>query len=99
MSFFPFGVSAKDIHVTSERGEILSLERLKLRAELIPLLKKQLEVTGCDLVKPTVTIVRFPEGKYNFDGRAGKPSEGLGAASSLKHLKNRLLLAGWQEDD
>ena len=29
-SFFPFGVSAKDIHVANKGGEILSLENLKV---------------------------------------------------------------------
>src|SRR5512137_2908815 len=43
--FFPFGVSAKDIHVANREGEILSLDNLKLGAELMPLLKKQLNVT------------------------------------------------------
>lgn len=46
LSFFPFGLSAKDIHVVNKEGEILSLERLKVRAELMPLVKKQLRVTG-----------------------------------------------------
>jgi AsmA protein len=67
LSFFPFGISAKDIHVANKGSEILFLESLKLRAELIPLLKKQLKVTACVLVKPAVTIVKDAEGKYNFE--------------------------------
>jgi AsmA protein len=84
-SFFPLGISAKNIHVTSQGGEILSLERLKLRAELIPLLKKQLKMTGCELVKPAVTIVKRAGGKYNFEGRERKLTEGPGAAISLQN--------------
>ena len=30
------------------------------------LLRRQLEVTGCDLVRPTITIVKNAQGKYNF---------------------------------
>ena len=75
LSFFPFGVSAKDIHVANKGGEILSLEHLKLRAELIPLLKKQLKVTGCELVKPAVTIVKDAEGKYNFESTEKKSTK------------------------
>src|SRR5512143_2957249 len=52
LSLFPFGVSARDVHVASKGGEILSLESLKLGAPLMPLLKKQLRVTSCELVKP-----------------------------------------------
>src|SRR5208283_4047081 len=54
LSFFPFGISAKDIHIgNKEGGDILSLEELKLRMELMPLLKKQLNVIGCELIKPS----------------------------------------------
>jgi AsmA protein len=88
LSFFPFGLSAKDIHVANKGSEILSLEYLKLRAELIPLLKKQLKVTACELVKPAVTIVRDAEGKYNFEGAEKKSSkEAPGTVFSLGELK------------
>jgi uncharacterized protein involved in outer membrane biogenesis len=88
LSFFPFGVSAKDIHVANKGGEILSLENLKLGAELMPLLKKQLKVTSCELVKPAVTIVKDADGKYNFERTKKKSNEGqTGAAFSLNDLK------------
>jgi hypothetical protein len=88
LSFFPFGVSAKDVHVMGKEGEILSLENLKLGVELIPLLQKHLNVTSCELVKPTITIVKDAEGKYNFDNPEKKPAkQGLGSASSVKELR------------
>ena len=33
----------------------------------MPLLKRQLEITSCELIKPAVTIVKTAEGKYNFE--------------------------------
>ena len=84
LSFFPFGVSAKNIHVTGEGGEFLTLESLKAGVKVIPLLKGQLEMTRCVLVKPAVTIVRNAEGKYNFEG---KPTKGPGGPLSLKDIK------------
>jgi AsmA protein len=88
LSFFPFGVSAKDIHVANKGGEIISLENLKLGAELMPLLKKQLKVTSCELVKPAVTIVKDADGKYNFESDEKKSTKGQpGAAFSLNDLK------------
>jgi uncharacterized protein involved in outer membrane biogenesis len=87
LSFFPFGVSAKDIHVANKGVEILSLENLKLGAELMPLLKKQIKVTSCELVKPAVTVVKDAEGKYNFEGTEKKYTEGwMVAVSSLNEL-------------
>ena len=88
LSFFPFGVSAKDIHVANKGGEIISLENLKLGAELMPLLKKQLKVTSCELVKPAFTIVKDADGKYNFESTEKKSTKGQpGTAFSLDDLK------------
>ena len=84
LSFFPFGVSAKNIHVTNEGTDILSLESLKLGVKVVPLLKGQLDATRCVLVKPAFTIVKNAEGKYNFEG---KPTKGPGVAFSLNDLK------------
>ncbi|MFZ3137970.1 MAG: AsmA family protein [Thermodesulfovibrionales bacterium] len=88
LSFLPFGVSAKDIHVANKGGEIISLENLKLGAEFMPLLKKQLKVTSCELVNPAVTIVKDADGKYNFESAEKKSTKGQpGAAFSLNDLK------------
>ena len=46
LSFFPFGLSAKDIHVTGKEGQVLVLERLGIGTELLPLLMGQLKITG-----------------------------------------------------
>jgi uncharacterized protein involved in outer membrane biogenesis len=87
ISFFPFGVSAKDIHLSNKAAEIVFIENLKLGAELMPLLKKKLKVTSCELVNPAVTIVKDTDGKYNFESAEKKSSKGLGAAFSLNDLK------------
>jgi hypothetical protein len=73
LSFSPFGVSARDIHVTNRGTEIISLENLKLGVELLPLMKKQIKVTRCELVKPAFTIVKDANGQYNFENK-GKRS-------------------------
>ena len=85
--FCPFGVSARDIHVAGGGAELLSLESLKVAVELTPLLKRQLEVTSCELIKPVVAIVKDTQGKYNFESLERKLAEGPAAAFSLKHLE------------
>jgi hypothetical protein len=88
ISFFPFGVSAQDIQVTNKGSNILYLENLKVGVELMPLLKKQLKVTMCELVKPAFTIVKDAEGKYNFEGTEKKSIQGRHVAVfSLSELK------------
>jgi len=88
LSLFPLGLLAKDIHFDNNGDEILSLEHLKLRAELLPLLRKQLKVIACELVKPAVTIIKDAEGKYNFETTEKKSSqEALVTPFSLNGLK------------
>jgi hypothetical protein len=88
LSFFPFGLSAQDIHFANKGGEILSLKHLKLGAELMPLLKKQIKVTGCELVKPAFTITKDGSGKYNFESTEEKLKQGWsGTAFSLNEFK------------
>ena len=88
LSFFPFGLSAKEMHFANKEGEILFLEHLKLGAELMPLLKKQLKVTGCELFKPAVTITRDSSGKYNFESTEKRSTKGWsGKAFGLHEIK------------
>ncbi|MGD0274773.1 MAG: AsmA family protein [Syntrophales bacterium] len=87
LSLFPFGISANEIHVANKGDEILFLENLKIGVKLMPLLKKQINVTRCELVKPAVAIVKYADGKYNFESTVKKPTAaGPGAASSLDEL-------------
>ncbi len=86
LAFFPFRLSAKDVHVANKEGEILSLEHLKLWVELMPLFRNRLNVTACELVKPVINIVKDAKGKYNFDEKTVS-KETQGAAFSLNELK------------
>jgi uncharacterized protein involved in outer membrane biogenesis len=88
LSFFPLGISAQDIHVTNKGGEIISLEKIKLGVELVPMLKKQVKATSCELVKPRITIVKDAEGRYNFESADKKSTKlRLQAVASLNELK------------
>lgn len=88
ISLFPPGVSAKDIRVSNKGGDILSLEKLNIGVELMPLLEKRLNVTELELVKPVITIVKNTGGKYNFEGTGVKSSKGTsGSAFSFNKLK------------
>ena len=87
LSFFPFGLLAKDIHVANKGSEIISIEALQLGAELMPLFNKQLKVTSCELVQPSVNIVKDAAGKYNYESAEKKATEGPGAAFNLNQLK------------
>jgi AsmA protein len=88
LSLFPFALSARDIHVAGRGREVLFLERLAVGVKLLPLLRGELQITACELVGPSVTLVRDPDGQYNFAG-VGKesPSGSPRAAFGLNELK------------
>ena len=88
LNFFPFGVSAQDIHIANKGGEIISLEKLRLGVELMPLLKKQVKATSCELVKPLIIIMKDAEGRYNFESADKKSTNwGRKAAVNLNEFK------------
>ena len=88
LSFFSLGLSAKDILVANRGSEILSMKSLKLRADLIPLLQRQLKVTACELTSPVVTIVKDADGKFNFENiEVQSPKGRPGQAFGLNELK------------
>jgi hypothetical protein len=93
ITIFPFGISANDIHVAGREGEILSLKKLKLGGELIPLLKQQLSFTRCELIKPTITIVKDDAGNYNFKS-SDKKSMGKGQGTESNFFKELKLSQG-----
>jgi hypothetical protein len=88
LSFFPLGLSVKDIHIANKGFEIISIDTLKLGAELMPLIKKQFKVTSCELFKPAINIVKDAAGKYDFEGTEHKSAERVpGLAFTLNELK------------
>jgi AsmA protein len=87
-SFFPFGISAQDVHIAARGSEIISMDHLKLGAELMPLLMKQLKVTSCEFVKPVVTVVKGADGTFTFAGSSKKSTESKpGASFRVKDIK------------
>ena len=88
LSYFPFGLSANDIHVANKGVEILSLEKLKLGVKFISLLKGQLKIISCELYKPTISIMKDIEGNFNFENAEKKPPKtSMDTGFSLKKFR------------
>jgi AsmA protein len=87
-SLFPFGASVGDIIVRSKERELISVEKLYIGVELMPLLKKQIRVRECELVRPAVTIVKDAAGRFNFERVGKKPVPGrTRTAFSINEIK------------
>lgn len=88
LSYFPLSLSANDVHVANKGIEIFSLRKAKIGVKLIPLLKRQLKFSSCEIEEPTITIVKDAERKYNFENSEKKlTKENTGTGFSLKELK------------
>lgn len=85
VSLFPvFGASLSDITATKDGAEVAGLAGLKVGLKLIPLIRGRVEITGLELVKPVISIVRQKNGKLNIETQ-GSGSSG-GSALSVKKL-------------
>jgi AsmA protein len=88
ISFFPIGVTASDMHISGKDGRIAGLQKLTVGVELLPLLKKEIKVSRCDLEKPVINIVKKASGKFNYEETTKAPvkkqaadKKGRGAAA------------------
>ena len=88
LSYFPFGLTACDIHVADKGVEMIFLEKLKLGVAFIPLLRQQLKITHCELYKPVLTIVKDTARKDNSKNERKKPpGKGMETGFRLKKLR------------
>jgi len=71
LSLRPFGVRVDDVKIGSlpgeGPGELLTVDRLRVGARLMPLLGKRLEVTGILLDGPKMTLERGADGTWNVE--------------------------------
>ncbi len=58
------------------KGDFVSLERLRLKIKLLPLLKKQVQVSELILEKPRIQLIKNRKGEFNFKDIAGSQATG-----------------------
>jgi AsmA protein len=82
LSFSLFGgsLSAEDLSIGEDskfgQSPFFTAKSLKVGVELVPLIfSKKLNVTGITINNPQVTLLRNPEGQWNFSSLAGAPAK------------------------
>ena len=78
VSFFPsISVNLKDFKIKEADGisDFVSLEKLRVRAELFSLLKKKLVVKELSLVKPSISVIKDAQGLFNFQSLIATPKK------------------------
>jgi len=84
VSLFPvFGASLADITVKNGGADVATVANMKIGLKLLPLIRRRLEISRLDLVKPVISVVRQKNGKLNIETQGGGSS---GNPVSVKKL-------------
>lgn len=81
LRLFPgVGIALSDIRLHNRGAELASAETLRVGVKLLPLLRRQVEVTEILLEKPAVRIEKGKDGKFSYEPppRKGKSTETRG---------------------
>ena len=78
IALFPgFGLSLKDVNVRNRGLDVVTIEKVRIGLKLIPLARKEFQISRIWLIEPVFSIARHKNGTFNFDkpGRtlSGKP--------------------------
>ncbi len=74
IDLFPgFGISLKDISVRRKGADVVTVEKMRIGLGLIPLTKHDVRLSRVGLIKPVFSIVRYKNGRFNFE----KPERAL----------------------
>jgi hypothetical protein len=78
--WLPLGVVINDLQFRIRGDAILNIETVKLSSlGIVPLLRKRVSVGACELVGPVVTVVKYADGRFNFESGSEKAATDAGA--------------------
>jgi AsmA protein len=94
LSLYPvIGVKLDEIELINRGSSIASAERLRIRLELFPLLKKEVHITRLEIIRPSFLIKRDLKGRFNFES-SGKKSKGSEGNDGLYTMRKLLISEG-----
>ncbi len=66
--FLPgFGISLKDVSIKKGGSDVITIEKITIGLKLLPLVRSQIRITHVGIIKPVLSIVRYKNGKFNFE--------------------------------
>jgi uncharacterized protein involved in outer membrane biogenesis len=74
IDLFPgFGISLRNVSVQQKGMDVVTVEKMRVGLRLIPLTKHEVRLSRVGLIKPVFSIVRYKNGRFNFE----KPERAL----------------------
>ncbi|MBZ5639616.1 MAG: AsmA family protein [Acidobacteriia bacterium] len=92
----PLDVVLHDLQFRIRGDPILTIEAVKLSSlKLVPLFRKQVSAGACELVGPVITVVKYADGRFNFESASEKATAdgGTGPATPV-FVASRLSVRG-----
>jgi len=90
-SLFPgFGLSLRDVTVGNKGSVVVAAKKVKITADLLPLLRREFRISGIILTSPVFSIVRDKAGAFNFTSTEHTPQGGAFAIKKISVNKGKL---------
>jgi AsmA protein len=68
IDLFPgFGISLRNVSVQKKGADVVTVEKMRIGLRLIPLTKHEVRLNRVGLIKPVFSIVRYKNGRFNFE--------------------------------
>ncbi len=68
-----FGISLRNVSLQRKAADVVTVEKMRIGLGLIPLTKHEVRLSRVGLIKPVFSLVRYKNGKFNFE----KPERAL----------------------
>lgn len=65
--FSDFGISLKDVSVRKDGADVVTVEKMRIGLMFIPLTRHEVRLSRVGLIKPVFSIVRYKNGRFNFE--------------------------------
>jgi uncharacterized protein involved in outer membrane biogenesis len=73
ISFFPvFGLSLTDVNLRNRGTDLFTVKKVRLGLKLLPLLRHEVTITGCELIDPVFLVEREADGRLNWAAEGKK---------------------------
>ncbi|MBN2032102.1 MAG: AsmA family protein [Deltaproteobacteria bacterium] len=92
IALFPFfGLSLKDVNVQNMGLDVVTIEKMRIGLKLIPLARKDFQISSIGLVRPVFSIVRFKKGMLNLEKSGRMLWENLLAVKKISISQGNLV--------
>jgi AsmA protein len=88
-----FGISMQGVSVMNKGVDVVTIEKMTIGLELIPLMRREVLISRVELVKPVFSIVRYRNGMFNLGKPSAAPSKKPFAAATSTISQGRLVFA------